>query len=464
MGPLAELRKKAAALHDEVEAILDKALEEERGLTEEEHKEHDEKRDAYKALSDTIRMKEEAEEEARRLVASTTSGDDTTTTTTDTDDDQTRDVATVTGGHDRAEDKPFTSLGEQMRAVVEAASPGGAVAPRLHGITDEWRAATGLSEAVPADGGFLLEKTFVPTIIEKTYATGKIVKRIDTLPIGPNSNGMKLPAIDETSRVDGSRMGGIRAYWADEAALKTASKPKFRRMELTLNKVIALVYTTDELLADATALGAWIEKNLPIELRFKVEDAVVNGTGAGQPRGIMTAGGCLVTVAKEAGQLAATIMYENIVKMYARFYDSMDDIAESPTVAQSVWLANRDIFPQLANMGIIVGVGGSPAFVPANGAAGRPYNELMGIPIVFVEYCATLGTAGDLILSNLDEYQMIDKGGVESAYSIHVRFLYDEGVFRFVYRVDGQPKWNSALTPYKGTNTVSPFVALATRA
>ena len=44
------------------------------------------------------------------------------------------------------------------------------------------------------------------------------------------------------------------------------------------------------------------------------------------------------------------------------------------------------------------------------------------------------------------------------------QFLTDETVFRFVYRCDGQPAIASALTPYKGTgNTLSPFVALATR-
>jgi hypothetical protein len=45
-----------------------------------------------------------------------------------------------------------------------------------------------------------------------------------------------------------------------------------------------------------------------------------------------------------------------------------------------------------------------------------------------------------------------------------VAFLTDEEVFRWILRFDGQPIRNSALTPYKGTNTTSPFVTLATRA
>ena len=30
-----------------------------------------------------------------------------------------------------------------------------------------------------------------------------------------------------------------------------------------------------------------------------------------------------------------------------------------------------------------------------------------------------------------------------------------------VIRIDGQPLWNNSLTPYKGTDTVSPFVAVS---
>ena len=64
---------------------------------------------------------------------------------------------------------------------------------------------------------------------------------------------------------------------------------------------------------------------------------------------------------------------------------------------------------------------------------------------------------------DLSQYLMIEKGGIQSAASIHVQFLTDETVFRFVLRTDGEPVWNSAVTPFTGTNTLSPFVVLDTR-
>ena len=103
--------------------------------------------------------------------------------------------------------------------------------------------------------------------------------------------------------------------------------------------------------------------------------------------------------------------------------------------------------------------------MPAGGLSDLPYGKIYTRPVLPIEQCATLGTVGDIILADLSQYLLIEKGGIKTASSIHVQFLTDETAFRFVYRVNGQPVWNSALTPFKGTsNTLSPFVALATRA
>ncbi len=75
----------------------------------------------------------------------------------------------------------------------------------------------------------------------------------------------------------------------------------------------------------------------------------------------------------------------------------------------------------------------------------------------------TLGTKGDVFLADLSEYLLIRKGALETAESIHVRFLYGENTFRFTYRINGAPAWKTALTPYKGTATQSPFLCVETR-
>src|SRR5207248_226353 len=92
---------------------------------------------------------------------------------------------------------------------------------------------------------------------------------------------------DEQSRANGSRFGGVQAFWANEADTVTATKPKFRQMELVLNKLLAICYVTDELVQDATALEAVINDIFPQEFSFRMEDAIVNGVGNGQPLGIL---------------------------------------------------------------------------------------------------------------------------------------------------------------------------------
>jgi HK97 family phage major capsid protein len=343
----------------------------------------------------------------------------------------------------------FVSLGEQLMAIRNACIPGGTTDPRLAN-----RAASGLSEGVPSDGGFLVQTDFASGILKNMWETGAITSRLKKLSLSGGANGMKLNGLDETSRADGSRAGGIQSYWVAEAAEKTASKPKFRQITLELNKLIGLCYATDELLQDAAALEAVITQGFRDEFDYKITDAVINGSGAGQPLGILNAG-CVVSVGAEAGQAAATLVYENIVKMWARL------IASSRPNA--VWCINQDVEPQLHTMSLSVGTGGVPVYLPAGGASASPYGTLYGRPVLPIEQCQTLGTTGDIYLADFSQYVAIDKGGMQQASSIHVRFVYDESCFRFVYRFDGQPVLASAITPANGTNTLSHFVKLDSR-
>lgn len=353
----------------------------------------------------------------------------------------------------RDQDK-FKSFGEQMLAVLRAGLPDQRIVdPRLRmGMRN---AVSGLNETIGSEGGFLVQQDFATELLRRTYETGIIASRCRRIPIGANANGLKINGIDETSRVAGSRWGGILAYWEGEADKYVGTKPKFRKVELTLSKLTGLCYATDEMMADAVALGALLEQGFSEEFGFQMDDAIVWGDGAGKPMGIME-GPCLVTVNKEAGQIAKTVVFENIVNMWARCW--------AKSRPNAVWLINQDVEPQLYGMGIVVGTGGSPAYMPPGGISGTPYGTLFGRPVIAVEQCQTLGTLGDIILGDFSEYLIIDKGAMESASSIHVRFEYGEQVFRFTYRADGQPVWNSALTPYKGSSTLSPFVTLQARA
>lgn len=454
------LEKRAALLArgNELAALAEKGP-----LTDEQRAEFQKVLADSKALKieiDSLQELERAEDEQRAAEALVAAGERTRA-------DQ---VHKRPGGgpsvHDNAEDKPWErGFGEFLLAVRSASADRGAMDPRLrkHDIRNlEVRAAAGLNETVAAEGGFLVAQDVGTTLMQPAFDLSQVWNRASDIPISANSNSLKYPTVDETSRANGSRWGGVRTYWMNEADALTATKPKFGQSELSLQKLGALVYMTDELLMDSTAAEAYTRQAFTDEFSFALDDAAIRGSGAGVPLGILNAA-CTVSVAKESGQLAATIVFENVSKMRLRMLPR--------SFQGAVWYVNVDTLSQLEKMYVKVkneagteNVGGFGVFMPPGGISGQPYGSLYGRPVIPIEHCETLGTVGDIILADMGMYLTISKGGLMGASSIHVNFLTDETAFRFIMRVNGQPKLKSAITPFKGTGTLSSFVTLATRA
>lgn len=357
----------------------------------------------------------------------------------------------VTAVRDRAADKPWGAdtgapFGEFLQAVYRQ---------RMNIETDPrlFQASLGAQEAVGSDGGFLVQTDMAAGILKKMFDTGQILSRVTRIPLGANSNGVVINALKDASRANGSRWGGIRGYWVEEGGALTASRPLFRRINLQVKKVAALGYATDELLADSSALEAVMTNGFSDELTFMAEDAVWEGTGAGMPLGILTSAVAL-SIAKETNQPAASIVFENIQKMWARMW--------APARSKAAWFINQDVESQLSSMAMSIGTGGVPVYLPAGGLSETPFSRLYGRPVIPIEYASTLGTVGDIVLADFSQYLFVDKS-IQQASSIHVAFLTDEMAFRATYRVDGAPSWDTVLTPFKGSATLSPFVTLATR-
>jgi len=317
----------------------------------------------------------------------------------------------------------------------------------------EYRNPTGQGTLIDSDGGFLVPSTVAASILQKSHGEGTLIGRTQNVPITVG-NSTTFNAIKENSRVSGSRYGGITVNRDGEGDAATGTKASLAQVELKLKKITALVYATDEQLADGPQMVTILNDLVPKAIQFKVEDELFNGDGVTQFEGLLNAA-ATVSVAKESGQAASTVVFQNIVNIYSRMH--------AASRANSVFVINQDIEPQLFTMSLAVGDGGVPVYMPANGAAGSPFGTLMGRPVIPSEHCATLGTVGDIILADFSQYLHATKGGVQSAQSIHVNFTQSETAFRFVLRNDGRPWWPAALTPANGSNTQSPFVSLATR-
>jgi len=320
---------------------------------------------------------------------------------------------------------------------------------------DEWhRKAAGSDEyreiSDPA-GGFLIPEQLMTELLRIPPEMDPIGAR--TRKIRMQSRTLKIPKrVDETHT--SSVSGGLTLAWTEETAAITTSQQTFKRLTLELHKLAGAVFVTEEIMSDSPiSLVDIITSGFQDEYAKTLLRARLYGTGAGQPVGIVGVSAATVSVAKEAGQAAATIVAENVIKMYSRCwgYDN------------AVWLANHDTLPQLLTMSIAVGTGGSLVYQPSL-VEGRP-PTLLGRPIFFSEHAKTLGTVGDLVLANWMEYaDAVSTSGVQSSSSAHVRFLNDELCFKFTFRADGRPLWDLPLTPAESSSTLSPFVTLATRA
>ena len=367
------------------------------------------------------------------------------------------------------EDKPIYRsrfpLGEQCRDMIivaknghgkpteEARSRLDQVDKRELEIQETRAAGVGMVEAVGEDGGSLLQGESVIELMTNGWNNNAILSRTDSMTIG----GMFYDqyGIDEDSRVDDSRGGGIRWYSDKELAEIEASKTLLKKTRWEPKRLTGLYFMSNEIQQDVPALQSEMNKLFEEELAFKKQEMVYRGTGSGEAMGLLVAPN-IISQAKESSQDPDTIVHRNTTKMLSRIH--------LKNLNSVVWIINQNTLDQLLNMTIGVGTGGtiSNAFMPNFAGAPGVIGTLWGYPVLPIEQASSIGDLGDIMLTDLSQYKTVDRGGVETAISGHIKFLNNQTAVRFVTHFDGQPKQKAPLTPNKGTSTSS-TVLLAAR-
>ncbi|MCA0032746.1 phage major capsid protein [Mesorhizobium sp. B263B2A] len=320
------------------------------------------------------------------------------------------------------------------------------------------------NEGTGADGGFLVPPEFSREIWQKVMAEENLLNRC--APLVTDRNSMMIPK-DETT--PWQTTGGVQVYWEGEAQVPANSKPTFEMGSLRLSKLFGIVPVSDELLEDASGLESWLRAKAPSKMAAKINTAIINGTGVGQPLGIIpggtAVGNSVVQVSKATSQPADTLWMVNIEAMYSRMY--------APWRRNAIWLINQDLEPQFNGMAfqangassLIPGTSAVPAYMQPGTLANSPYGTLKGRPVVPVEACGALGDLGDIIFVDLNQYWALTKaGGMQTDTSIHLYFDQALTAFRFIFRVNGQPAWSSTITRQNGSgNELSWAVTLQAR-
>jgi HK97 family phage major capsid protein len=341
----------------------------------------------------------------------------------------------------------FRNEGEYFKAVMFASAKGGQMDPRLIANAP----TTYGQEGVGSDGGFAVPPDFRTQIVAKVMGEESLLSRTDQMTT--SSNAITIPR-DETTPWQST--GGIQAYWESEAGQKSQSKPALTELTVKANKLVALVPLTDELMEDAPSMAQYVGRKAPEKMDFAINNAILNGSGVGQPLGILNSAGTVV-VAAESGQAADTIRHLNINAMWGRLAASAK--------RNAIWVMNSDVESQLGLLSFRDGTSTPvPIYIPPGGVSGSPYGTLMGRPVITSEACPAIGDQGDIMVGDFSQYLSVTKGaGVRQDMSIHLWFDYDVTAFRFVLRVGGQPWWNSPIARTGAQSSRGFFATLAAR-
>ncbi len=310
------------------------------------------------------------------------------------------------------------------------------------------------SSADPASAGFLIPEESRSQILQTALESSVVRSRATVITM--TTSNLKIPYVDATSHAS-SVYGGMVFYWTEESASITATEAKFGNVTLDAKKLTGGARIPNELWNDAPALQSWMDSAVPAGLAFYEDDSFFVGTGVGQPLGFHN-GGAVIGVTRQTASLIDTI---DIYNMYARMLPQ--------SLNNAVWIAHPEAVPQLlslthdvTNVAGSENVGGGGAgIVQVGNISGAPTMAILGRPLIVSEKCQALNTQGDINFVDLAHYLVGDRQAISLDASPHSRFMNDETELRVIERVDGRPWLQSAITPKRGTATLSPYVQLA---
>jgi HK97 family phage major capsid protein len=310
------------------------------------------------------------------------------------------------------------------------------------------------SSSVPSEGGYLIPEETRSEILSVALEEGIVRPRAHVVPM--STGRLRYPVLDFTTEV-GEVYGGIVMSWLDEGQDIPETSATFAAIELIAHKLGGLASLPNELIHDAKALESWLRQAMPKAITHFEDLGFLKGNGIKKPLGALHPDNpALIVAGDEAGQSTASITWNNVLAMFARFLPESFD--------KGVWVITPDAIPEIFTMALPVGTGGSAVMIGEGGGPQAPAMTLLGMPIKWSRKApALLGSQGDISLVDFSKYIIGDTQQLSLDASEHSSFKKDKTDFRIVERIDGQPGMLEPLTPENGGPTLSAFVQLETR-
>jgi HK97 family phage major capsid protein len=309
---------------------------------------------------------------------------------------------------------------------------------------------TAMTTQTGTQGGYTVPTEFLPNLLMLSAENSVVESRATRIPMTTPS--IEVPSLDVTtapsSAGDTAFFGGVTASWSQEAAQLTEKEPTFKQLRLTAHELSGYTLASNALLNDnAVGLEALLLQIFGSALGWYKDYAFLRGNGAGKPLGVLNAT-ALISVTRSG---ASAVALADVAGMLGRMLPGWNP-------RNTVWAIHPTVLVKLLTMAATAA--GSPNIFLSS-AQETPRMQLFGIPVVVTEKLPSLNTLGDILLLNLQHYLVGDRQMVEIAFSEHYRFINNQGAWRFVARVDGQPWMRDKVTLADTTSTLSPFVGLA---
>lgn len=305
------------------------------------------------------------------------------------------------------------------------------------------------TSSVGADGGFAVGGAWSAALLNAVTEQSQFLRYCRVLPLTGQST--TFPVINDTSRATGP--GDLTAERVAEGVAATRQTVKFRELVLTARKSMVYWSASSELLQDSTpGTSEAMVASAASTLAMQIDREIWTGTGAGQMQGI-TGAACAIVHAKDGGQSASTVTYTNLSGMVSRLLPQSWNNA--------VWVLHPSTLTALFGVYLATGASGGIPLPLSQGADGS--YRLFGRPMVVSDFAAPLSSQGDIALVDMSFYAVGIREDLRFEVSRDFLFSSDEVAFRVIQRRDGQPILSSAVTPARGSTTLSPFVVLQAR-
>ena len=338
----------------------------------------------------------------------------------------------------------FSSLGDFAKAVAAGNDS------RL------MRAYNSTTVGEGASAGYLVPNAFVQQMMDASLQQEVFRPRANVVPV--SSGNVVISGFKSTDGT-GNKRAGLVMNWGPEATDLLEQKPIAQEMQMRATKANIFCRVSSELAADAPNFDAMLSQAMTAAVAAGLDYAFINGTGAGQPLGVIN-GPSTITVAKESAQAANTLLLQNLANMVGRLLPA--------SFARSVWFAHPTLVPLLYQMSYTTknvagseNVGGGHVQAVGHDSAGNL--TIFGRPALVTDACSVLSAKGDIVLCDPMRYLITMRQDVRLARDTSVYFGSDEIGFRLTLRLDGAPEDGEPTKLRDGTNTVSPFVTLAAR-